>query len=166
MLGIFFYGCANTMPPPNTAQEYYESAQNDLRKRRYEEAKYRFEKIYNNYPECDIADNALFKLGYIYIIQKDYASSEKFFRIIVEDYEDSEWKFDAQTWLKLLEDWKRLKNELENAREQLGIAKKQAETSDRTENDTAERIQELQDEVSRLRDENNNLRMLIENLEE
>ena len=163
---IILSGCIQPRPTPTSARELYDYAQEDLKKGRYEEAKYRFEKVLKEYPNTDLADNALFRLGYINIIQENYEASYNYFGALLQDYENSEWKFDAQTWLKLLEDWKRLKSELENAREQLGIAQRQAETSDRTENDTAERIQELQDEINRLREENNNLRMLIENLEE
>lgn len=164
-LSILMSGCVHTRPTPTSARELYDYAQEDLKKGRYEEAKYRFEKVLTDYPETDIADNALFRLGYISAIQEDYALARNYFSSLLEDYEDSEWAFDAATWLNLLNEWARLNNELQEARDRLGMAQQEAEASDRTQNDTAERIQELQDEITILREENNNLRMLIENLE-
>jgi TolA-binding protein len=167
--GVLFYGCALPPPTPSSAEELFNTAQEDLKKGRYEESKYRFEKVFVEYPNTEIAGNALFRMGYICAIQKDYKSARNYFSLLVEDYSDSKWKFDAQTWLNLLDDWARLKSELDDAKNQLGIAQRQRQTDTtgtKPENDTAGRIHELQEQITKLREENNRLRLLIETLDD
>ncbi len=166
LAAVLFYGCAMPAPTPTSAQENFDQAQEDLRKGRYEEARYRFEKVVTDYPNSDLADDALFKLGYICVIRKEYNSARNYYSTLVEDHSGSRWKFDAQTWLNIIDEWAELKKELETAQSRLGMAERKVETGAQTENDTADRIQELQDEISRLREENNNLRLLIESLED
>lgn len=166
IVGVLFYGCALPPPTPSSAEELFNTAQEDLKKGRYEESKYRFEKVFVEYPNTEIAGNALFRMGYICAIQKDYKSARNYFSLLVENYSDSKWKFDAQTWLNLLDEWSRLKNELDDAKNQLGIAQRQRQTDtvEKPESDTASRIQELQEQITKLREENNKLRLLIETL--
>jgi len=158
--------CATIREAPSSAREAYDIAQDDLKKQRYEESKYRFEKILSEYPKSDLADNALFRLGYIACIQGDYENARAYFASLIEDYDNSEWIFDASTWLGLLDEWHLLSQELDKTKAQLGIAQDQAGGDSSIGIDAADRIEELQAEIGRLREENNNLRLLIENIEE
>ena len=158
--------CAIVQEAPPDARKAYEAAQHDLTKKRYEEAKFSFEQILTNYPQSDYADNALFRLGYIACIGGRYEAAYGYFSALIEDYGNSEWVFDARTWLGLLEEWQLLSKELEKTKAQLGFVQKKTDIGDEIQNDATERIDELQSEISRLREENNNLRLLIETLEE
>ena len=149
---------------PPRADIIYDKAQNDLRRQRFEEAKFEYRKIYTEYPESELADNALFKLGYIACVQEDYLDASDLFSTLIAKYPKSEWNFDAKVWLGLLESWQKLDNELEKVNKQLGIVQDQPLQDDAPAGTTTE-IEELQERINRLSDENRKLRELIESIE-
>ncbi len=163
--GIFLAGCAHIQETPSSAKETYSVAQENLKKKRYEEAKYNYESILSEYPNSDLADNALFRLGYIACIQLEFENARDNFTTLREKYPKSEWLFDTETWLGLLDSHHDLYTELEDAKAQLGAARNAAKNTGES-NDTAAKIEDLQEEINRLRDENTELRVLIETLEQ
>ncbi|GEM_PF-1653027 len=157
--------CASTgRETPPRAEVIYDKAQNDLRRQRFEEAKFEYRKLFTEYPESELADNALFKLGYIACVQKDYLDASDLFSTLIAKYPKSEWNFDAKVWLGLLDSWRKLDDELDKVEKQLGIAQEQPQQEDTPAGTSAE-IEELQEQINRLRDENRKLRELIESIE-
>ena len=163
LTGILFIQCAKPYATPEGSKMIFESAQEDLRKHRFEEAKYNFRRVYTEFPESDLADNALFRLGYIACIHEDYSTASRLFKSLLDDYPKSEWRFDSEVWYKVLNSWSSMSSELDNARSRLGILTREIENKD--EGDVTGEIDKLQQEINRLMDENRKLRELLDDVE-
>jgi len=145
-------------------EELYKNAQENLRKQRFEEAKYNFKQLYKNYPDSELADNALFRLGYIACAQGEFYSAEDYFSTLLEDYPRSEWAFDSEVWNSLLSSWKDCRGQIDRLNRQLKVERNR-ESGDESGSEAIDEIESLQQEIEDLKEENKKLRELIESMQ-
>ncbi len=166
ILGTLFISCAHTSSVTRGPSDLFASASDNLKKQRFEEAKYEFRQFVNNFPESNLADDALYRLGYISCVQGKYFDAEGFFVTLIDDYPKSEWVFDADVWRKLLEKYRVAADELETVKKKLNSSKVETGTAKTSSPaPVVEEVDKLQDELNRLKEDNRKLRELIESME-
>ncbi len=84
-----------TAEPLATAEELYESAMKDLNDKNYAQARAIFQKIYENYPEHSLADNAIYWTGETYYVERDYNGAIESFEAVISRYPDGNKAADA-----------------------------------------------------------------------
>jgi len=77
-----------TAEPLATAEELYEVAMKDLTDKNYAQARATFQKIYENYPEHSLADNAIYWTGETYYVERDYDAAIESFEAVISRYPD------------------------------------------------------------------------------
>jgi len=81
-------------PEPNqtgsvaTAEELYEVAMKDLANKNYAEARVNYQKLYDNYPEHSLADNAAYWTGETYYVERDFDAALEYFAVVINKYPD------------------------------------------------------------------------------
>lgn len=155
--------CATIQRKEKNPNELLRNANENMRGGRFEEAKEGFKELHAKYPNSDLVDDAIYKLGYIYTAQKKYSEAKDYFGLLLSDYPKSEWSFDARVWFDLLVAWANLDAELDKLKSQLGTPKTPAQATQPTgSEDASTKIKELQKEIERLRSENAKLKAIIE----
>ena len=162
---MVFFGasCAHIPKDVSGPTQIYNAATNDLKKQRFEEAKYKFKQLYQKFPSSEFADDALYRLGYISCLQEKYADARNYFGILIERYPKSEWTIDAGVWKKLLDSWSSANEELKRVKKRLDSTAQANVTPDTTK--PSDEIERLQKELDRLREDNRKLREIIESTE-
>lgn len=79
---------AVTAEPVAPAEELYEIAMKDLKERKYPEARVNFQKLYGNYPEHSLADNAMYWTGETHYAERNYTLALDIFNAVVNRYPD------------------------------------------------------------------------------
>lgn len=72
----------------NSMESYYESAMNNLKKERYQLAEMYFKKIINNGMDEELVKESIYNLAKLYLYDKKFEESLKFFSKYLEDYGD------------------------------------------------------------------------------
>jgi len=160
---VLSLSCAHTTHTHRSADDLFASASDNLRRQRFEEAKYEFNKYYIENPESDLADDALYRLGYIACVQNRYDDARGYFETLIEEYPKSNWLFDTKVWTRLLDSWASSNAELESVKSKLSSAR--AEPAPVQQPAPSEEIERMQEELERLREDNRKLRELIESME-
>ena len=158
---IMLMSCAHTPEVAVGATQLFDSAMENLKDQRFEESKYEFRQFFSKHPNSEYADDALFRLGYISCLQKNYADARDYFGTLIDDYSKSEWVFDARVWKDLLDSWIEKDRELRSVKSKLSSIKPSDESES---SDSAKDIEALQEELDRLREDNRKLRDIIESM--
>ncbi len=74
--------------PVATAEELYEAAMKDLTNKNYAEARVNYKKLYDNYPEHSLADNAVYWTGETYYVERNFDGALEYFAIVINKYPD------------------------------------------------------------------------------
>ncbi len=74
--------------PVATPEELYEAAMKALTNKNYAEARANYQKLFNNYPEHSLADNAAYWTGETYYVEGDFEAALKYFEIVIDKYPD------------------------------------------------------------------------------
>ena len=94
MLGTLPAGAANgpVPPPPAGAADTraeFSTAMNLLAKARYDEARAAFRSFADTYPKDDLAPQAVYWVGDIAYVQKDYGNAARAFAEVIKKYPTS-----------------------------------------------------------------------------
>lgn len=80
---------AVTPPPASTHKSRYDAAMNMLAKAQYDEARAAFRSFADNFPDDQLAPQAVYWIGDIAYVQKDYPSAARAFAEEIKKYPDS-----------------------------------------------------------------------------
>jgi len=94
-LVLTFFSCA-TKPPvlynngnPLPITEYQKVAQKEFDDKNYENAILAYSAIIENYPDnIKAVVWAYYEIGFCYFVLKEYGEAEKYFRIVINEYEE------------------------------------------------------------------------------
>jgi tol-pal system protein YbgF len=68
----------------------YEDAYNTFKKKKYKEARKKFEMFLKEYPQDDLSDNAQFWIAETYYMENDYENAILSYEIVLKKYKDSQ----------------------------------------------------------------------------
>jgi outer membrane protein assembly factor BamD (BamD/ComL family) len=78
-----------------------------LESKEYDKAVTLYRNLEEKFPESQYADDARFKVGFAYVCYKnpnmDYQKALREFKILVEKYPHSNWLYEANNWLRVME---------------------------------------------------------------
>jgi tol-pal system protein YbgF len=86
VLGTLPSGTAPQLVAPPSPQPEFSSAMNLLAKARYDEARAAFRSFADNHPKDDLASQAIFWIGDIAYVQRDYPSATRAFAEVIKKY--------------------------------------------------------------------------------
>jgi tol-pal system protein YbgF len=78
-----------------TAEELYETGMKDLKNKDYAAARFNFIKLYENYPDHSLADNALYWTGECHYVERNYEKALESFEVVISKYPDGNKVADA-----------------------------------------------------------------------
>ncbi len=79
---------SDQVEPVATAEELYEVAMKDLTNKDYAEARVNYQKLYDNYPDHSLADNAAYWTGETYYVERNFDAALEYFEIVINKYPD------------------------------------------------------------------------------
>lgn len=125
MLLVLFSGCAGfaSLESSTAAAEHFKKAESFFEDGKYSEALKEYRTVTAQYPDDDLADDALYKTAYTELYYKnaaaDHGMAMKDFQRLIQKYPDSPWKGPAQNWVSFLTQEESLKTEREKLKSDL-----------------------------------------------
>lgn len=125
ILFVFFSGCAGFAALENSmsAAEHFKKAESFFENGKYSEAIKEYRTVTAQYPEDNLADDALYKTAYTELYYKnvaaDYGMATKDFQRLIQKYPASPWKGPAQNWVSFLTQAESLMTEREKLKSDL-----------------------------------------------
>jgi outer membrane protein assembly factor BamD (BamD/ComL family) len=125
MLLLLFSGCAGfaSLESSTAAAEHFNKAERFFDDGKYSEALKEYRTVTAQFPDDDLADDALYKTAYTELYFKnpaaDYGMATKDFQRLIQKYPDSPWKDPAQNWTNFLAQVELLTTEREKLKSDL-----------------------------------------------
>lgn len=125
MVLLLVSGCAGFASLENStaAAEHFKKAEGFFEEGKYSEALKEYRTVTAEFPDDDLADDALYKTAYTELYFKNAAAdpgmAAKDFQRLIQKYPDSPWKGPAQNWLSFLAQVESLKTEREKLKSDL-----------------------------------------------
>jgi len=125
MLLVLFSGCAGfeSLKGSTVVTEHFKKAENFFEEGKYTEALKEYRYVTAQYPDDDLADDALYKTAYTELYYKnaaaDHGMAMKDFQRLIQKYPDSSWNGPAQNWVDFLAQEESLKMEKEKLKSDL-----------------------------------------------
>lgn len=125
MLLLLVSGCAGfaSLESSTAAAEHFRKAERFFEEGHYSEALKEYRTVTAQFPDDDLADDALYKTAYTELYFKnaaaDHETAIKDFQRLIQKYPDSPWKGPAQNWTHFLAQVESLTTEREKLKSDL-----------------------------------------------
>jgi hypothetical protein len=142
----------------DSAKNYFTRAETALKDHKFNEALFVYTEYYNKYPAGKLADEALYKKGFLECYLDKLDDAQQSFETLIEKYPKSKWHFDASVWSGVIGD--ALSANKNDSSLKKTVKQPQPQTQDTKE--LASKIQKLESENTELRRQLQKLRELVD----